>query len=223
MPTNDQRPTRRGILVAGGVLTVASAAAAVGVAVEQMREDDTAADDPPSQTPPPDPGSPPDHYDPEQRYLQLVGGGDGVLYAIQADGKLIWHRHVGWEASTAEWAQGSGRVIGWGWHQYRTVMGSQDGSLWALRGDGTIVHKRYLLTDNESGAGIWSGEEEVGTGFQRFERVFGYDGHVYGIAEGRRLSVFNYDLASRRLQGPIASGGDFTAVHYGADTDGVIY
>jgi N,N-dimethylformamidase beta subunit-like, C-terminal/Tachylectin len=222
MPTDGQRPTRRGILVAGGALTVASAAAAVGVVVEQMREDHPGRVVPPVENPL-DPVSPPDRYDPEQRYLQLVGGGNGVLYAVQADGKLLWHRHTGWEASTAEWAPGSGRVIGWGWHQYRTVMGAEDGSLWGLRGDGTIVHKRYLLTDNESGAGIWSGEQEVGSGFARFERVFGYDGHIYGISEGGRLAGFKYDPAARRLQGPVAASGGFSAVHYGADVEGVIY
>lgn len=219
MSTSAVRPTRRGFLVASGVITVAGAAAAAGVTNPVA----AAAAAAPGAIPLAEKDDKPDRYDPEQRYLQLVGGGDGVLYGVQADGKLVWHRHTGWHMSKGEWAPGSGRVIGAGWHQFRTVMGAEDGSLFGLRGDGTIVHKRYVLSDPESGAGKWTDLQEVGSGFERFDRVFGYDGYVYGVTETGHLSAFRYDPDKRRLEGPHRTGSGFNATHYGADTDGVIY
>src|SRR6266480_4461088 len=31
-----------------------------------------------------------------QRNVQLVPGGNGVIYAVQADGALLWFQHTGW-------------------------------------------------------------------------------------------------------------------------------
>ena len=213
------RPTRRGVILAGGAFAVAGVVAAVTKFQEDAPELKATHFAPPIS----DPTALPDRYDPEQRYLQLVGGGDGVLYGIQSDGKLIWHRHTGWKQSSAEWASGSGRVIGAGFHRYVTVMGGEDGSLFALCGDGTIVHKRYVVSDPESGAGRWMGLETIGQGFDRFDRVFGYDGAIYGVSEGRGLWAFRYDQAEHKIGEGRQADGSVDGVHFGADTDGVIY
>ncbi|RGC67864.1 hypothetical protein C5N14_16780 [Micromonospora sp. MW-13] len=70
------------------------------------------------------------------------------------------------------WASGSGRRIGTGWNQFRTVLGSTDGSLYGVRADGTIHYYRYVCTNYTTGAGYWSGSRQIGAGFQRFPRLF---------------------------------------------------
>src|SRR5438067_8653033 len=50
--------------------------------------------------------------DPVQRFVQLVPGGNGILYAVQSDGALYWYRHAGWADGSPTWANGAGTQIG---------------------------------------------------------------------------------------------------------------
>ncbi|PWK82956.1 hypothetical protein C8D88_112207 [Lentzea atacamensis] len=53
--------------------------------------------------------------DPEQRLLQMVPGGNGVICTLYADGRLKWFKHLGRDTGTYNWADGNGREIGFGW------------------------------------------------------------------------------------------------------------
>ncbi|MCM0674110.1 tachylectin-related carbohydrate-binding protein [Micromonospora phytophila] len=136
--------------------------------------------------------------DPQQRFIRLAGGGNGVIYAIQADGSLLWYRHLGWQTGTASWASGSGRRIGSGWHEYRAVFGGNSGSLYGVRADGTVHLRRYVLTDSLSGAGTWVDEGEVGRGFDRYPRLAGFNGSIYGQDNKGRLYWHHHVPALRR-------------------------
>src|SRR5436309_11241946 len=46
----------------------------------------------------------PPTYDPEQTWIRLVGGGNGVIYGIRADGVVIWYRHADWLNGSFSWA-----------------------------------------------------------------------------------------------------------------------
>lgn len=49
-------------------------------------------------------------YDSVQRFVQLLPGGNGVTYCIQADGGLVWYRNTGWQTGSSGWANGGAGV-----------------------------------------------------------------------------------------------------------------
>lgn len=125
-------------------------------------------------------------FDPAQRFLRLVAGGRGVIYAVQADGVLRLYRHAGWTTGGVSWSNGAGRDIGTGWHRFTTVLAGDDGQLFAVSGDGTVRWFRWELSDPDAGdgAGAWhaSSESVIHSGLGQYPRVFGgYDGTLYGV------------------------------------------
>lgn len=135
-------------------------------------------------------------YDPNQRFLTLVPGGNGVLYAIQADGHLLWYRNSGWTTGAPTWSNGgSGRVIGSDWAQFVTVLASADGQFFALRADGSLLWYRYILSDANTGAGSWhpASGSQIGSGFDRFTRMTGgWDGVLYGLDAAGDMYWYRY-------------------------------
>ncbi|HEX6920735.1 MAG TPA: N,N-dimethylformamidase beta subunit family domain-containing protein, partial [Actinomycetes bacterium] len=172
-------------------------------------------------------------YDPRQRFVRLVGGGNGTIYAVQADGRLLWYRNMGWATVTASWANsGRGRQIGTGWAQFRTVMADADGTIFALRSDGDLLWYRYVCTNLETGAGYWAAHSgsRIGHGFDTFPRVFGgYDGVIWGIDGAGDLFWNRYLRKDGLMTGAAWAGGTKVGTGwYGigdvvADTGGVLY
>lgn len=163
-------------------------------------------------------------YDPQQRFIRLVGGGNGVVYAIQADGSLLWYRHLGWQTGTSSWASGSGRKIGSGWHEFQTVFGSTNGSLYGVRGDGTVHHYRYDLSDPLTGAGSLFSGGQIGTGFDRYPRLCGFDGAIYGQDTDGQLFWHQYSPSRRAWTATgMRVGRGFRGAVLQADASGVIY
>ncbi|MFE9694950.1 N,N-dimethylformamidase beta subunit family domain-containing protein [Micromonospora sp. NPDC005806] len=163
-------------------------------------------------------------YDPQQRFIRLVGGGSGVLYAIQADGALYWYRHLGWQTGAATWASGSGRRIGSGWNQFQAVFGGTEGSLYALRGDGVLLYYRYRLSNGITGVGTWITGGQIGSGFDRYPRVFGFNGDIYGQTAEGELYLHRWDLVTKTWSvDGTRIGTGFKGGVLQADTHGVIY
>lgn len=134
-------------------------------------------------------------YDSNQRFLSFVPGGNGVLYAIQADGALLWYQHTGWTNGTQAWSPGSSLVIGNGWHQFTTVLANSDGQIYALRPDGTLLWYRYILSNSTTGAGSWAAGSGsvIGNGFNRFARIFGgWGGVIYGLDAAGDMYWYRY-------------------------------
>jgi N,N-dimethylformamidase len=125
-------------------------------------------------------------FDPAQRFLRLICAGNGVLYAVQADGVLRWYRHAAWTTGGVSWSNGVGREIGTGWHRFTSVLAGADGQLFAVAGDGSVRWSRWELADPGvgDGAGSWhpGSDTVVHDGFSAYARVFGgYDGTLYGV------------------------------------------
>jgi len=134
-------------------------------------------------------------FDPLQEFIQLVPGGNGIIYAIRADGALLWYRHVGYLTGAATWAGGSGRVIGSGWHVFRTVLAAADGEIFGIMPDGTIHWYQYVVTNLGTGAGYWARGGTgpvIGYGFT-FPRIFGgWNGVIYGMDDSGDLWWYQY-------------------------------
>ncbi|MDI2124536.1 N,N-dimethylformamidase beta subunit family domain-containing protein [Yinghuangia seranimata] len=177
----------------------------------------------------------PDSADPEQSQLRMIPGGNGTIYSQQADGRLLWFRHVGRQQGTVRWAAPTGREIGRGWQQYTHVMASADGQLFGLCGDGSLVWHKYVLTDEQSGDGHWhpGSGNVVHRGFGGYSYVFGgWQGVCYAVDPDGDLHWFKY-LAGDGTDaaGSWANDGKGTRIATGrrdydlhfADQDGVIY
>lgn len=172
-------------------------------------------------------------YDPRQRFVRLIGGGNGVIYAIQADGRLLWYRNLGWATSSPSWANaGTARQIGTGWAMFETVLAGADGTIFAMRGNGDLLWYRYVVADWTTGRGSWAARSgsRIGTGFTKFPRLFGgYDNIIWGIDPGGSLYRYQY----LRNDGLVAPGAWLGGTRVGngwntvadavADTGGVIY
>lgn len=172
-------------------------------------------------------------FDPAQRFLDLVPGGQGIFYAIQSDGVLLWYRHLGWQNGAATWANGgASRQIGIGWQQFVKVMAAADGQIFALNPDGTLQWYQYILGNNLTGAGSWhpNSGAVIGHGFNAFPRVFGgWNNVIY--AEDGNGSLFWYRYVGPTGSPTWANGGNGRQIGSGwkgyvdihADPNGVIY
>ena len=80
-------------------------------------------------------------------------GGDGVVYALTTTGSLLWYRY---DAATAAWVAGSGRVIGTGFTPGSRVVNiavGANGWVYIVRTDGRLA--LYQHTGRLTGAATW--------------------------------------------------------------------
>jgi N,N-dimethylformamidase len=173
-------------------------------------------------------------YDPLQRFIHLVPGGNGIIYAVQADGSLLWFRHTGWQTGAATWANaGNARVIGAGWQVFRSILADASGQLFGLMPDGSIHWYKYAVTNLGTGAGSWVGGGTgpvIGSGFGGYPRIFGgWNGVIFALDDAGQLWWYQY-VAGNGTPG-WANGGRGALIGSGfkeltrmwAEPGGVIY
>lgn len=168
-------------------------------------------------------------YDSLQRFIRLMPGGNGVIYAVQSDGALQWYRNVGWANGAATWANGGQSLtIGTGWQIFNQILVDSNGQMLAFRPDGMCAWYQRITSSATTGAGSWAKGSGtiIGRGFNRFPRLFGgFDGVVYGIDAGGDLYRYRYGngtWASNGVGRRIGSDwNDYT--HLFADPSGVVF
>lgn len=169
-------------------------------------------------------------FDPNQRFIALIPGGNGVIFAIQADGALFWYQNTGWTSGTAAWAAGSGSRIGTDWHEFTTVLASGDGQLYGLKPDGTLLWYRVTVNPSTGGAS-WAADSgaQIGSGFDRFRRIIGgWGGVFYCLDEFGTMFLYYYAAGNGS---PVWANGYGTQIGIGfdpldrlwADPHGVIF
>jgi hypothetical protein len=117
-------------------------------------------------------------------FLSIIPGGDGVLYAIQPDGKLLWYRR-----RDADWV--SGTLAESGWDEYRFVFSVGFGRLYAVDGDGKLLWFQEIAVDEYTHRLI-GGPKTVGFGWQDFRDIFGTG--YYRSPDGTPQAGFVYAL-----------------------------
>jgi len=171
-------------------------------------------------------------YDPQQRFLSLVPGGNGIIYAIQADGNLYWYRHINWTTGApASWANsGTGRLIGTGWQKFRFVLTAADGQIFAFLPNGDLLWYRYILSDINTGAGSWHAASGSRIGTQwNFPRVIGGWNNVFYAEDGNGdLHWYKYTGTNGSFSWAANSGAKIgaqwqTYTQLFADPNGVIF
>lgn len=178
-------------------------------------------------------------FDPAQRFLRLVGGGNGVIYAVQADGTLLWYRHADWLTGGGTWSNGAGTalppVAGAPFNEYVNVLASADGQIFGFRADGQVVWYRWQLTNTTTGAGSWAAGSGsvIHSGFGSFARVIGgWNGVIFALDDVGTMFWFRYPAGDGTAGSAAwANGGAGKQIGVGwgsypqmwADPDGVIY
>lgn len=105
-------------------------------------------------------------------------GGNGVIYAITHDGKLLWYRHNGYQTGTGLETPGAwegSREVGRGWADFKNVFSAGDGIIYAITQEGKLIwykHNGYLNGRGLENADAWENPKEVGRGWGKFVEVF---------------------------------------------------
>lgn len=140
----------------------------------------------------------------------VSSGRNGVLYAVQSNGALLWYRHLDPTGGAMTWAS-AGREIGDGWNMFTAVIAAGDGVLYGVQPSGDLLWYRHL--DPTGGTVTWAnsgGGSTIGTGWQMFHTVIAAgNGVLYGIQP-------NGDLLWYRHLDP--TGGAATWANGGAST-----
>ncbi|MEQ1503882.1 MAG: tachylectin-related carbohydrate-binding protein [Myxococcota bacterium] len=153
-------------------------------------------------------------------YPVTIGGGDGVVYAIDYDGTLVWYRcsDLDHAEDPATWTGPS--VVGWGWGQFAKVVSTGNGTLYAMlpNGDLWVYHHDGFW----SGASAWSDIRKVGTGWQMFEHLVGLDndaligvmpdGTVWWYHHLGRSSGSGQSFQHEVWEGPLQLGGGWAGM-----------
>jgi len=124
---------------------------------------------------------------------QSFSAGNGVIYVITDDGRLLWYRHTGFSNGKAV-VQGP-KEVGHGWNGLQVFSGG-DGVLYSIAPDGTLSwhhHVAYLTGDGSEKPGAWEARRQVGTGWNGFRRVFSAgNGVIYVITADGKLMWYHH-------------------------------
>jgi hypothetical protein len=132
-------------------------------------------------------------------FKTVFSTGEGIIYAITQEGKLLWHKHNFFKYGVGAEGQGSGGQTAWegpkevgrGWQNFKHVFSSNEGVIYAVTKEGKLLwykHQGYL-----NGLPVWLGPREVASaGWEKFEHVFAIlnsytGGSRSGQAEVKRL------------------------------------
>lgn len=168
----------------------------------------------------------------EEEYA-VFGDGDGVIYAMPADGNLRWFMHNGRMTGEVSWANGGiPKNVGTGWAGSNTkVFSGGDGVIYAIRPNGDLYWYRH--NGRFTGVFDWANGGngvKVASGWQNFVHVFSSgNGVIYALEPNGDLRWYRHD---GRLDGSnnwasnsqvvVGSGWDKYQRVF-ASGDGVIY
>jgi tachylectin len=130
----------------------------------------------------------------------VFSGGDGVIYAITADGKLQWFRHhavaIGAGLETAGSWSGPNEVA-FGWNAFAYMFSTGEGIIYGVAPDGELWWYRHARWADGKGLetrGAWEGPRSVGRGWNELSRIFSRgDGIIYGVWPDGTLSWYRHD------------------------------
>jgi N,N-dimethylformamidase len=127
-----------------------------------------------------------------ERFVHLIGTGNGVLYAIDQSGALYWYQDIFQNGAnapngTSGWAANSGKQIGTGWNQFTHVISGGEGILYAVNPTGELLWYQDVFQNGANapnGTSGWAPNSgsQIGAGWQSFIDVFGCrNGVLFGI------------------------------------------
>ena len=164
----------------------------------------------------------------------------GIIYAVQANGDLMWFRHVGREDGSFTWE--GPKTVGTGWGELKQVFSGGDGIIYGVTPivqPNVQIHERtprpsggdlmwFRHVGREDGSFTWEGPKKVGIGWGELKQVFsGGNGILYAVQANGDLMWFRHvgrEDGSFRWEGPKKVGigwGELKQVFSGGN--GILY
>ncbi len=163
-----------------------------------------------------------------QNFRNVFSAGDGVIYAINQAGDLLWYRHLQY-TDAVEMPLGAGssmvgaglrmnwmkswqdlkpKVVGKGWGDFKAVFPGGDGIIYTVTNDGKLLryrHVAYLAGRGLESAGAWEGPVNINNGWSDYRNFFSRgEGIIYAVASNGELFWFKERVP--RLGGRAAIG-----------------
>ncbi len=101
-------------------------------------------------------------------FVQVFSTGEGVIYGITADGRLMWYRHTGYLTGTPQW-QGP-KQVGSGWANMKRVVSPENGVIYAMPASGELLW--YQHDGWADGTPKWQGPTKIAADWSNFSTVF---------------------------------------------------
>ncbi|HEV2639637.1 MAG TPA: tachylectin-related carbohydrate-binding protein [Actinocrinis sp.] len=124
--------------------------------------------------------------------LDVISGGDGVLYTIDSSGALHWYSDGAYAGGGSDWAPNGGAVIGTGWGGLRTVISGGDGVFYSVDSAGNLRWYRDL---SMNGTADWASNSGtvIGTGWGSARLVAaGGNGVIFAVQPSGTLSWYRH-------------------------------
>ncbi|MEA2231954.1 MAG: hypothetical protein QOD83_1770 [Solirubrobacteraceae bacterium] len=103
---------------------------------------------------------------------------EGVIYAVNQAGELMWYRHGGREDGSLGWS--GSKKVGAGWGRFTNVFSGGSGVIYAIEPNGDLIWYRHA--GRADGSMSWGATKKVGAGWGSFKGVFsGGHGVIYAI------------------------------------------
>ncbi|MFM7647387.1 MAG: tachylectin-related carbohydrate-binding protein [Cyanobium sp.] len=96
-----------------------------------------------------------------QQACSVFPGGNGIIYAIQPDGRLTWYSHLGHEDGTYRWEEPRDVSNGVNWASFQKVFSLGHGVIYAVAQDGSLIWHRHI--GHARGENQWNASSVVGS------------------------------------------------------------
>jgi hypothetical protein len=139
-------------------------------------------------------------------YRQAFSAGNGIIYAVTAEGRLLWFRHTGFADGEAQWEGPIALTDGWA--NYEQVFSGGNGVIYAVGADGLLKWTRHF--GYQTGANDWQAAKDVGRGWNGLKAVFSAGtGIIYTISPDGLLRWYRHHgyLDGQGLESPNAWQG----------------
>lgn len=126
---------------------------------------------------------------------QVFTGGNGVIYGITPEGRLIWFRHAAFlsgDGADVPDAWGEPREVASDWGDFRNAFSAGDGIIYAITAGGQLLWFRH--TGFPDGRAEWEGPTLLTDGWTNYEQVFsGGNGVIYAVGADGILKWNRHD------------------------------
>jgi hypothetical protein len=101
-------------------------------------------------------------------FVHVFSTGEGVVYAVDPQGKMWWYKHRGYLTGTQDWE--GPKQVGTGWAGFKKVFSSSEGYIYALQPSGDLLWYQHL--GYQDGAVKWRGPTNIGGTWGDYAFVF---------------------------------------------------
>jgi hypothetical protein len=95
----------------------------------------------------------------------------GLVYAVLANGDLMWNKHLGRDDGTFNWATDTGKQVGNGWN-VKHVFSGGNGIIYSVLENGDLMWNKHLGRDDGSFSWATDTGKQVGNGWN-VQKVLG--------------------------------------------------